>query len=95
MFRVRGIHDLSACFEEAEQVWYRYAMKETREAQQNGKLKHLYLEERKGIIVVVGRAKAGLQKLFGKDCLPVLMSRSRVAVLIMLWAHYHNHDART
>ena len=44
------------------------------------------------VIVVVGRASAGLQKLFGKDCLPVIMASSRVAVLIMLWAHYQNHD---
>ena len=54
----------------------------------------MLVEERDGVIIVVGRAKKGLQKLFGKDCLPVLMSKSRVAELIMLWAHYQNHDAR-
>ena len=45
-------------------------------------------------VVVVGRANTGLQKLYGKDHLPVIMVKSRVARLIMLWAHSQNHDGR-
>ena len=60
-------------------------MKDTGAAADNGKLKSLFTEEREGMIVVVGRAKHGLRKLFGKEYLPVLVSKSRIAYLIMLW----------
>ena len=40
------------------------------------------------------RTNAGLQKLYGKNYLPIIMAKSRIAVLIMLWAHYKNYDGR-
>ena len=94
ILRKQGNDDIASRFEAAEQLWFKFAMVETKEAQENGRLKNLLVEERDGVIVVVGRSKKGIQKLLGKDCLPVLMSKSRVAELIMLWAHYQNHDAR-
>ena len=90
----RGVRDEAAKLDIAERVWFRDAMKDTRNAAEHGKLKSLFCEERDGMVVVVGRANHGLQKLFGKDFLPVLIGSSRVAFLIMLWAHKENHDAR-
>ena len=90
----QAIRNVSQMIDAAEWVWFRYAMKQTRQAHHSGKLKNLFTEERKGVIVVVGRAAEGFQKQFGKDCLPVLMSNSRVAILVMLWAHYQHHLAR-
>ena len=52
------------------------------------------MEDRDGLLVVVGRAREGLHKLLGKEYLPVIMRKARVAFLIMLWAHKKNHDAR-
>ena len=57
-------------------------------------MNYLCVEERDGLIVVVGRANTGLQKFYGKDFLPVLMGKSRVSFLLMLWAHNLNHDGR-
>ena len=92
-FRRQGVSDASL-LERAEMLWFRYAMKETKKAHSDGHLKKLYLEERDGLIVVVGRASAGLSRICGKGYLPVMMANSRIAVLIMLWAHYENHDDR-
>ena len=50
--------------------------------------------EKDQLIVVIGRAKSGLQKIFGKDYLSFLICYSRVAFLVMLWAHKENHDVR-
>ena len=94
LFRVRGISDDSAQVIIAEKVWFRYAMTDTRKALEKGKLKSLYVEEKDNMLVVVGRASTGLQKMFGKEYLPIVMGTSRVAYLIMLWAHKENHDAR-
>ena len=91
--RRQGVSDASMLVR-AEMLWFRYAMKETKKAQSDGHLKKLYLEERDGLIVVVGRASAGLSRICGKGYLPVIMAKSRIAVLIMLWAHYENHDDR-
>ena len=52
-----------------------------------------FCEKREIIVVVAGRAKDGLQKFFGKKHLPVIMCVSRVAFLIMFWAHKENHNA--
>ena len=90
----RAVENQSAKIELAERAWYRHAMKDTRHALKGGKLRYLLCEEREGMIVVIGRAKHGLQKFFGKNYLPVIMSHSRVAFLIMLWAHKENHDGR-
>ena len=80
--------------ERAEMLWFRYAMNETKKAHSDGYLKKLYLKERDGLIVVVRRASAELSRICGKGYLPVIMAKSRVALLIMLWAHYENHDDR-
>ena len=69
-------------------------MKETRTAAAKGKLKSLYVEEKDDMLLVVGRANADIQKLFGKNFLPIIMGITRVAYLIMLWAHKENHDGR-
>ena len=60
----------------AEKVWYLSAMKESREALEAGRLKNLGVEERDQLIVVVGRAKSGIQKFFRRDYLPVLIASS-------------------
>ena len=77
----------------AEKLWFRSAMKETITALEAGRLKNLNVEEKDGLIVVAGRAKSGIQRFVGKNYLPVLIGSSRVAFLIMLWAHKQNHDA--
>ena len=92
--RKRGVTDETAALELAEQCWFRYAMEDTITAEEQGKLKHLFTVEKDGLIVVMGRAKAGLKHFFGKEFLPVIMSANRVAFLLMLWAHTQNHDAR-
>ena len=69
-------------------------MKETREALAAGRLKKLCSEERDNLVVVVGRASVGLHKICGKEYLPVVMAKSRVGVLLMLSAHYEDHDDR-
>jgi len=78
----------------AERLWFLSTMKETNAAREAGRLKNLCVEEKDRLIVVTGRAKSGLQKFFGKEYLPVLIGSSRVAFLVMLWAHNQNHDAR-
>ena len=75
-------------------MWFRYAMDDTATAKENGKLDHLFTVERDNLIVVVGRAKVALQKFFGQDSLPVIIGSTRIAYLLMLWAHTQNHDAR-
>ena len=94
--QVFGGRELTAAdrIAEAKRLWYRTAMKETEEAIEKGRLRELDVRDQDGIKVVVGRAKAGLQKFFGKESLPVLMGRSRVAELIMLKAHWTDHNGR-
>lgn len=92
--RKRGIHDNSAMLEIAEKVWFKQAMSPTRQAVKEKKLTSLLVEEKDGLVVVVGRAKSGIHKILGKEYLPVIMRKTRVAYLIMLWAHKENHDAR-
>ena len=41
--------------------------------------------------MVTGRAVSGFQQYFQKDYLPILMSKTRTAFLIMLWAHSVDH----
>ena len=74
--------------------WIRVAMPATREAHAKGKLSKLSLWEHDGVLVVTGRAQAGLRYYLGADYLPVLMSSTRVAELIMLWAHNRDHSNR-
>ena len=93
LYSKRG-HDVAHRLDRAEFLWFKFAMKETRQAQSEGRLKKLCIEERNDLIVVVGRASAGLFRFCGKDYLPVVMAKSRVGVLLMLSAHYENHDDR-
>ena len=90
----RGIHDNAAMLDIAENLWFRQAMSSTRQAANEKKLTSLLVEEKDGLVVVVGRAQSGIHKLLGKEYLPVIMRKTRVAYLIMLWAHKENHDAR-
>ena len=78
----------------AVRFWVKVAMPTTREAKEQGKLKKLTLWEHENLLVVSGRAEAGLKKYFGVHFLPVLMASTRVAQLIMLWAHEQDHSIR-
>ena len=74
--------------------WIRVAMPFTNKAASEGKLKHLSPYQHpvhSDILVVTGRASSGLQRYFQKDYLPILMSKTRTAYLIMLWAHNQDH----
>ena len=78
----------------AERFWIRVAMTNTREAWKKKKLTKLTLWEHEGLLVITGRAEAGLKKYFGVHYLPVIMARTRVGQLIMLWAHEQDHSNR-
>jgi len=78
----------------AVKFWVRVAMPATREAKEQGKLKRLTLWEHENLLVVSGRAEAGLKKYFGVHFLPVLMASTRTAQLIMLWGHEQDHSNR-
>ena len=45
-----------------------------------------------GMWVTRGRLKKGLPKILGVEKLPILLSSSRLAELIMIEAHEENHD---
>ena len=69
-------------------------MPETNRAAVQGRLKHLSpMQHTKypDMLVVVGRATAGLQHYFQRDYLPIVMSITRTGYLIMLWAHNNDH----
>ena len=67
-------------------------MAETVAAQAAGKLRELDIQELD--CVVCGRVSTGLQHSFGSNYLPVIMSSTRVAYLIMLNAHCKDHAGR-
>ena len=67
--------------------WYQQSMGSTREALKKGRLRELTLIERQGMLVVQGRAQAGMRQLLGADFLPVVMASERIAVLVMLKSH--------
>ena len=46
-----------------------------------------------GMWVTRGRLKKGLPKILGVEKLPILLSSSRLAELIMIEAHQENHDS--
>ena len=78
----------------AEIFWLRVAMLETNRAAIAGKLKHLSPLQHSmypDMLVVVGRAVTGFKQFFQKSYLPILMSGTRTAFLIMLWAHNLDH----
>ena len=43
--------------------------------------------EEDNMLVIRGRAQAGMREVFGTDYLPVLMASERVAVLVMVKSH--------
>merc|ERR1711989_11419 len=45
-----------------------------------------------GMWITRGRLKKGLPKILGIEKLPILLSSSRLAELIMIEAHQENHD---
>ena len=71
----------------AIRFWYQQAMTSTIEAMKKGKLRELTIQEKHGMLVIVGRANAGMRQLLGADYLPVVMARERIAVLVMLKSH--------
>ena len=78
----------------ATTFWLRVAMPDTNKAALEGRLKHLSPMQHPrypDMLVVVGRAVAGLRHHFQKDFLPILISGTRTAYLIMLWAHCEDH----
>ena len=74
--------------EKAKQVLLVHAMPATAQARDDGKLTSL-LPVRKGkLIVTTGRfGERNMSRLFGVDCLPILMPHTRLAYLYMSMAH--------
>ena len=69
-------------------------MPETNRAAVQGKLKQLSPRQHckyPDMLVVVGRAAPGMQSLFQREYLPIIMSTTRTAYLVMLWAHCVDH----
>ena len=80
--------------EMAVTFWMRVAMPATNKAAAAGKLKHLSPMQHSrypDMLVVVGRVSQGFQSLFQKEYLPILMSSTRTAWLVMVWAHCLDH----
>lgn len=78
----------------ATTFWLRVAMPDTNKAALEGRLKHLSPMQHPrypDMLVVVGRAAAGLRHHFQKDFLPILISGTRTSYLVMLWAHNEDH----
>ena len=78
----------------AEMYWMRVAMPATNKAGAQGKLKHLTPKKHDqydDVIVVTGRAIEGLRHYLQRDFLPVIMSSTRTAHLVVLWAHDRDH----
>ena len=87
-------HTETKILEHAKKLWFLSAMPETIEALNSGRLKELNVKNDNGIIVIQGRASAGMNHFFGQDNLPVIMGDTRIAELIMLEAHYQDHAAK-
>ena len=73
--------------------WLRIATSATREAVKAGKLKEFELKERNGLLVLGTRANLAVKHHYGKDSLPVIMSSTRVAELVMMDAHSKDHKS--
>ena len=81
--------------EMAEMFWMRVAMPATNKAGAEGKLKHLTPKRHdvhEDVIVVTGRALEGMRHYLQRDYLPVIMSSTRTAQLVTLWAHTRDHS---
>ena len=73
--------------------WIKQAMPATWKAFEDNKLDKLTVWKEDGILMVTGRDMEGLKHYFGVDYLPVLMSSSRLAKLIIMDAHNADHYA--
>ena len=71
----------------AVRFWFRMSMPATRDAVSAGRLKEMTLQDEEGMLVIRGRAEAGMKQLLGVEYSPVLRSSERVAVLVMLKSH--------
>ena len=63
-------------------------------AASEGRLKHLNPKQHPSypdVLVVVGRVSFDVKGVFHDGYLPILMSQSRTAWLIMTWAHNQDH----
>ena len=69
-------------------------MPETDGALEAGRLKELNIRDENGIKVIQGQATTGMRSFYGQDTLPVIMSSTRVAYLVMLDAHIKYHPGR-
>ena len=78
----------------AVRFWLLQAMPATFTAYKAGRLAALSLSEDEGMLRVSGRAGAGLEAAFEQSSLPVIMSETRVAFLIMLYSHERDHAGR-
>ena len=79
----------------AEMFWMRVAMPATNKAGTEGKLKHLTPKRHDvygDVVVVTGRALEGMKHYLQRDFLPVIMSSTRSAQLVTLWAHTRDHS---
>ena len=74
--------------------WLSIAMPATRTAHAAGRLSALTLFEQDGLLRVRGRAGAGLEAAFQQNSLPVIMSETRLAFLLVLHAHEMDHAGR-
>ena len=78
----------------AEMFWIRVAMPATNKAGLEGRLNHLTPKKHdvyEDVVVVTGRALEGLKYYLQKEYLPIIMSSTRTAQLITLWAHNRDH----
>ena len=91
-FRVKVGNEIDC----ARMFWIRVASPATMEAHKQGRLRNLsplIHDENPDVLVLRGRAMDGLKSFFHSEALPILMSTTRLAYLLMLWAHNKDHTA--
>ena len=71
----------------AVRYWFKVSMDATRVALAAGRLKELTILEQDEMLVIRGRAAAGMLVLLGAEYLPVLMASERLSFLLMLKSH--------
>ena len=74
--------------------WMRAAMPATWKAGKEGKLRDLTPVKHhicSDLLVVRGQAEEGMKRMYGVKFLPILMSSTRTAQMVMLWAHEQDH----
>ena len=74
--------------------WIKVAMPATRKAYKEKKLTKLTLWEKEGVLMITFQAAEAWSTTLELMILPVLMALTRVAELIMFWAHVRNHCSR-